>query len=316
MATTGQFWFLTQGTADDSRIEYLNVNALTGSTTSGAQTTLIDNNPTADLQTNFPGDVQVDWAAGVYFVLVNADPAAGIGAKILMGHVNSAAAPVTVYTPSFFDTINTLQLDPYSHHLYLGVLDETGDPNFTGILDFTYSPDTVTSLALTPVAANDGFLVKASQQTGVPNDPNFGIPIFDPRDFVLDHSTNQLFWVNETDGFVFTNQIYWLDLSDPTNVHPLLKQSQFPITTDGSPYPNGVLTSGEVDPRTNLVYFPTHSQHPSPDGTYDAAVNTIYWISESATGSTDATALTITGLPAGNHFFSRHITFAPDKRQS
>src|ERR1041384_5422487 len=234
MATTGQFWFLTQGTPDDSRIEYLNVDALSGSNTAGAQTTLVDNSPTADLQTNFPEDVQVDWAAGVYFVLVNADPATGTGAEVLMGHVNSAAAPTVVYTANANDTLNTIQLDAYSHHLYVGDLNEGADPNLTGILDFTYSPATVTPLTLTPVATNDGFLVKASQQTAIENDPTFGVPIFDPRDFALDHSTNQLFFVNETDGFVFTNEIYWLDLSDPTNIHPLLEQSQFPVTHERS----------------------------------------------------------------------------------
>src|SRR5437764_481989 len=109
MATTGQFWLLTQGTPDDSRIEYINVDALSGSNTAGGQTTLIDNTPAPDLQTNFPEDVQVDWAAGVYFVLVNADAALGNGGQILMGHVNSAAAPTVVYTAAADDALNTIQ---------------------------------------------------------------------------------------------------------------------------------------------------------------------------------------------------------------
>jgi hypothetical protein len=314
MATTGQFWFLTQGTPDDSRIEYIDVNALTGSNTAGAQTTFI-NNTTGNLQTNFPEDLQVDWAAGVYFVLVNADPTFGSGAEILMGHVNSAAAPTVVYTAAADDSLNTIQLDVYSHHLYVGDLEAFGDPNATGIRDFTYSPATVTPLTLTPVATNDGFLVKSNEQTAIADDPLAGVPIFDPRDFALDHSTNKLFFVNETDGFVFTNEIYWIDLSDPTNLHPLLDQTQFPFADDGSPYPNGYLTSVEVDPSTDLVYFATHSQHASPDGTYDAAVNKIYWISEDATGSTEATALTITGLPAGNHFYPGKMTLDLDTHQ-
>src|SRR5947209_552368 len=310
MATTGQFWLLTQGTADDSRIEYINVDALSGSNTAGAQTTFI-NNTTGNLQTNFPADVQVDWAAGVYFVLVNADPTFGSGAEILMGHITSAAAPTILYSAAADDSLNTIQLDVYSHHLYVSDLEAFGAPNATGIRDFSYSPATATPLTLT----DNGFLVTSSQQSAIPSDPLAGVPIFDPRDFAFDHSTNQLFFVNETDGFVFTNEIYWLDLSDPTNIHPLLEQSQFPIADDGSPYPNGYITSVEVDPSTDLVYFTTHSQHASPDGTYDAALNKIYWISESATGSTDATALTITGLPGGNAFYPGKITFDLDARQ-
>ena len=133
------------------------------------------------------------------------------------------------------------------------------------------------------------------------------------RDFALDRSTNQLFWVNETDGSVYTNQIYWLDITNPTVLHPLLQQSQFPITTDASPFPNGYITAVDVDPSTDLVYFTTHSQHPSPDATYNAATDKIYWISETATGSTAATALTISGLPA--LFYPGKITFDMATRQ-
>src|ERR1041385_1650456 len=114
MATTGQFWFLTQGTPDDSRIEYIDVSALTGSNTAGPQTTFVDNT-SGNLQTDFPSDVQVDWAAGVYFVLVNADPTFGSGAEVLMGHVNSAAAPTVVYTADPSDSLNTIQPEAFSH---------------------------------------------------------------------------------------------------------------------------------------------------------------------------------------------------------
>jgi lipopolysaccharide export system protein LptA len=311
---TGQFWYVAQGNPTDARLAYINIPAASNSNTSSATTVLVDNNPTVDLQTGFPEDVQVDWAAGVYFMVVNGGPD-GSGGKILMGHVNSTAAPVVVYTAPVNDSINTLQVDQFSHHVYVGRLEQSGDPNNTGILDFTYSPATVTPLTLTPVATNNGFLVKSNQQTAIQNDPTFGVPIFDPRDFTLEHATNQLFWVNETDGGAFTNEIYWFNLSSPTTLHPLLKQSQFPLTTDGSSYPNGYINSVEVDPSTHLVYFTTESQHPSPDATYNAAVNKLYWISDSATGSTDATALTLTGLPANNHFYPGKITLDTSTRQ-
>src|SRR5947209_6817313 len=122
MATTGQFWFLTLGTAKDARVDYIDVLALSGSNTAGAQHVVVDNNntnggTTTDLVSNYPEDVQVDWAAGVYFVVINGDPSLGTGGEILMGHTNSAAAPTVVYTANVNDAINTIQVDVYSHHL-------------------------------------------------------------------------------------------------------------------------------------------------------------------------------------------------------
>src|SRR5436305_13630726 len=153
MATTGQFWFLTLGTAKDARVDYIDVSALSGSNTAGAQHVLVDNDSsngctTTDLVSNYPEDVQVDWAAGVYFVVINGDPALGTGGKILMGHTNSAAAPTVVYTAAVNDAINTIQLDQYSHHLYLGDLEQSGTVTLTGIRDFSYSPAAVTPLSL------------------------------------------------------------------------------------------------------------------------------------------------------------------------
>jgi hypothetical protein len=325
MATTGQFWFLTLGTAKDARVDYIDVLALNGSNTAGAQQVLVDNDisnggTTTDLVSNYPEDVQVDWAAGVYFVIINGNPATGAGGEVLMGHTNSSAAPTVVYTAPASDVVNTIQIDQYSHHLYVQHADANLTATSTGILDFTYSPATVTPLTLTPVATNGGYLTRSSTESGIPNNATVGgVPVFDPRDFALDHNTNTLFFVNQTDGTVNTNEIYRLNLSSPDTITPLLKQSQFPTPPDGnsSAFTNGYVHSVEVDPSTSLVYFTTYSQHPSPDATYNAALNKIYWISESASGSIDATALTITGpgLPAGNHFYPGKITFDLDTRQ-
>src|ERR1700716_4350244 len=122
MPTTGQFWYLTQGTAADSRLVYIDINASSasgGSNTNGPTNIFVDNNPTTDLQTNFTEDMQVDWATVVYFVLVNVNPTLGTGGEVLMGHLNSSVAPVVVYTAPVSDVVNTLQLDVYSHHLYV-----------------------------------------------------------------------------------------------------------------------------------------------------------------------------------------------------
>src|ERR1044072_9152869 len=143
MPTTGQFWFSTVGTAADARIVYVDINASSasgGSNTSSAQTILIDNNPVGQLQTSFPVDIQIDWAAGVYFAVVNANPAQGTGGKVVMGYINSGAAPIVVYTAPVNDAVNTLQVDSYSHHLYVQHADANLTEASTGILDFTYSP--------------------------------------------------------------------------------------------------------------------------------------------------------------------------------
>ena len=137
MAVTGQLWYLGQGNPTDARLAYIDINASTGSNTNSATTVVVDNNPDLDLATAIPQEVQFDWAAGLYFVATNGSLAGG---KILMGHIGSTAAPTVVYTaPSEF-ALNTIQIDPFTHHLYLGILEQAGDPNTTGILDFTYDP--------------------------------------------------------------------------------------------------------------------------------------------------------------------------------
>ncbi|HEY1604435.1 MAG TPA: hypothetical protein VGF77_02435, partial [Allosphingosinicella sp.] len=304
MTVSGQLWFLTQGSTSNARLAYDNNDG-------SPDTVLIDDSATAKLGTFHPQDVQVDWAAGVYFVVANGGPS-GSGAEVLMGHINSNAAPVVVYTPpSTNDVINTLQVDPLTHHLYVGKADAGLTPTSTGILDFTYSPGaSSTPLTLTPVATNNGFLVKSSQQSAIPNDPTFGVPVFDTRALALDHSTHTLFFTNETDGGAFTNEIYKVDTGTGV-VTRLLQQTQFPVTTDGStPYPNGYITGVTVDPSTQLVYFTTHSQSPSGAGSYSNATDQIYYIAESASGSTAATAVTLSGMPAGTQsvFYPNEIT--------
>ena len=101
-----------------------------------------------------------------------------------------------------------------------------------------------------------------------------------------------------------------------------MTQSQFPLendTHDNFPGYNGFITDVEVDASTGLVYFDTYSQHPynplSPGATdYDPALNKIYYISENANAGT-ATALTLTGLPGGNHFYPTNMQFDAASRQ-
>ena len=127
MAVTGQFYYLGQGNPTDARLAYLNVDASGGSNTSGATTVLFDNNPSLDLVTALPAEVQYDWAAGVYYVISNG--VSGDHASVLMGHIGSSAAPTVVWTAASQpsgdftnDIANTIQIDPYTHHLYLSLI--------------------------------------------------------------------------------------------------------------------------------------------------------------------------------------------------
>ena len=311
-AVSGQLWYLGQGNPTDARLAYMNISAANGSNAEGATTVLVDNNPGLDLGTALPGDIDIDWAAGLYYVL--SDTGNGDHVTLRMGHIGSTAAPTDVYSPLPADILNTIQIDPVTHHLYVGTTEGTAaKPATTGILDFTYDP---TTGALTPVSTNGGYLLKSNQQTTI---PNYGAPLQGPlfvtTDFAFDPSTNKLFWTTRSNGSAFANGAYWIDVSDPTDVHPLIQQSQFPFTTDHSAWSNGYLDSIVVDPSTTTVYFNTFSQHPSPDATYSAALNKIYYIDEAATGSTAAVALTINGLPGGNHFYPGKMTFDQTLRQ-
>ena len=112
------------------------------------------------------------------------------------------------------------------------------------------------------------------------------------------------------------NALWRVDLNNPTApAFQLVPQAQFPLDLPGTNGPNGFLYDVEVDRSTDLVYFTTQSLQPFGFSGYDAADNQIYFISETANGSTNATALTITGLPVGNHFYPGNMTFDQLNRQ-
>ena len=154
-----------------------------------------------DLGTYAPQEIQFDTAAGLYYVLSNGGTALGSNAYVLMGHIGSTAAPVEIWRASYIggdnanDIVNTIQIDPYSQHLYIGYTESTGSfPARQGILDYTYN---TTTGAITAVATNGGYLVKQTQanvQSSIPA----GTDVFDARDFALDHTHNFLFFVQQT----------------------------------------------------------------------------------------------------------------------
>ena len=288
---TGQLWYVTNaGDVNQSVIAHINNDG-------GSQTNLISAATFTGLSAATLSEIRLDPAANLYFFM--STNKLGVGSVLYAGHLNSSAAPTAVYTAPTVtpiensDIVNTFEIDVYTHHLYIGYSDAGAAPANSGIKDFTY--DTSTG-ALTPVATNNGWLVRADQQTA--------ISIFDPSDFALDVATNTLIFVIEN-----ANEIYRLNLSTPTTITPLVQQSQFPID-----HSNGFLHSVVVDSSTGTVYFYTHSAHASPDATYSAALNNIYAISEMASGSTAAMAITLSGLPVGNHFYPTSLTFDPAGR--
>ena len=307
MAVTGQFWYLGQGDPTDARAAYIN-NDNTN------HTVFIDNSPTTTLGTGFPQHIAIDWAAGLYYVISNGGPS-GTNAQLLVGQLGSAAAPTTAFTFPGNDGVNTdivnsIQINPYTHHLYVGICDTNGDsPGFQGVRDFTYNTSTG---ALTAVATNGGYLFTQTQAQ-VQSSQASGTDVTDPFDFAIDPDTNFLFFTQllVSDGFEH-NSLWRIDLNNPTAAaFQLVPQAQFPLdNVGGTITPNsGFLYDVEVDRTTDLVYFTTQSLQPSGFPGYDAADNHIYFISETANGSTNATALTITGLPGGNTFYPGNMTF-------
>ena len=207
MPTTGQFWFLGQGNPTDARISYTDINAANGSNPNSTVTVRFDNSPSVDLGTYAPQEIQFDTAAGLYYVLSNGGTSSGGNAYVLMGHIGSTAAPVEIWRADDVngdivrDIVNAIQIDPYSHHLYIGYTEYTGTiPGRQGILDYTYN---TTTGAITAVGTNGGYLVKQTQANVQATDSN--VDTFDARDFALDHSRNFLFFVQQTaaDGFEF-----------------------------------------------------------------------------------------------------------------
>jgi len=259
LAVTGQFYYLGQGNPTDARLAYINIDASSGSNSNGATTVLLDNNPAVDLKTGFPQQVEVDWAAGIYYVISNGGPT-GANAQVLMGHIGGAA-PTVVWTPASqpsgsaaLDIANKIQIDPYTHHLYIGYTEASGGVAARqGILDFTYD---TSSGAITPVSANSGYLVTQTQ-ANIQSSVATGIDVFDARDFALDHAHHLLFFTQRTDGDGFeSNEVYRIDLNNPTAPPvALVSQALFPWDYDGSNFGanNGAIIDVEVDSSTGLV---------------------------------------------------------------
>jgi Ca2+-binding RTX toxin-like protein len=294
MPTTGQLFFGTEGGGDDTRIAYVNQ----GTTT---QLPVADNAPTLDLIGFNIADIVLDTAAGFYFAIVNGGND-GSGAYLVRGSLSGG--PVTILAdyrnvvgdPSDDTLVNALAIDPVTNRLYVGLQEATGSvPGSSGIRRYTYN-------TTTGAVTDNGFLVTATS-SAKPLEGGFNI--FDPRDFDIDTSNGTLVFTELLTGGVQANGIFRLNLSSPNTIVQLVSQTQFP--DNGS---NGFIADIEVDNTTNLAYFSTFSQSPSPGAGFNAAQNRIWFISDTATAGT-ATQLALFATDGTTNFYTLNAIFYP-----
>ncbi|TCS16119.1 M10 family metallopeptidase C-terminal domain-containing protein [Caulobacter sp. BK020] len=291
---TGQLWYATEGGDADTRIVRINNDG-------SSHTVNVDNGGagTGDdhLISSFTSDIGLDTAAGFYFAILSSQN--NDVAYLVRGVIGSSATPTTVVDFPDNIIVNTIEVDPINHRIYAGYQDGSGTPNgaITGIRVYSYNPlnGAVTDLGFLTTAATDN---RANES---------GFYVLDPQDFALDSSIGRLFYTERVDGLV--TGIYRLDLASPNTTTQLVSQAQFPDDQSG-----GIIMDVEVDESTNLVYFTTHSQFPSPDAGYNASQNAIWYIDESASSGT-AVKVTLVGMPGGGVFYPGDMTFDQSTRQ-
>ncbi|HWU13825.1 MAG TPA: Ig-like domain-containing protein, partial [Caulobacter sp.] len=291
---TGQLWYATEGGDADTRIVRINNDG-------SSHTVNVDNGGagTGDdkLISSFTADIGLDTAAGFYFALLSSQN--NDVAYLVRGVIGSSAAPATVVDFADSLIVNTIEVDPINHRIYVGTQDGSGTPNgaITGIRVYSYNPlnGAITDLGFLTTAATDN---RANES---------GFYVLDPQDFALDSSIGRLFYTERVDGLV--TGIFRLDLASPNTTTQLVNQAQFPDNQSG-----GIIMDVEVDESTDLVYFTTHSQFPSPDAGYNAAQNALWYIDENASSGT-AVKVTLVGLPGGGVFYPGDMTFDQSTRQ-
>ena len=291
---TGQLWYATEGGDADTRLVRINNDG-------SSHTITVDNGGagTGDdhFVSSFTSDIGLDTAAGFYFAILSND--INDHALLVRGVIGSSATPTTVVDFPDNIIVNTIEVDPINHKIYAGYMDGslTPDGNISGIRVYSYNPTT-------GLVTDQGFLTTAvTDNRG--NESSYYV--LDPQDFALDSSIGRLFYTERVDGLA--TGIFRLDLTTPNVTTQLVSQAQFPDDQSG-----GIIMDVEVDESTDLVYFTTHSQYPSPIVGYVAAQNALWYVSENASSGT-ATKVTLVGLPGGNVFYPGDMTFDQSTRQ-
>ena len=298
MPFSGQLWYITEGGDADTRIARVNDDSTT-------TTTVVSNGGvgTGDDQfvSSFTSGLGVDTAAGFYFAVLS--NTIDDHALLVRGAIDGSGTPTTVVDFPDNIIVETIEVDTINHKIYAGYQDGSFPPSgaITGIRVYSYDP-------LTGAVTDNGFLTTAATDSR-PNESGFSI--LDARDFAIDHSIvpGGRMYYTETIGGLATG-LFRLDLANPNTVTTLVNDSQFSNTS----YADGVFVDVEVDETTDLVYFTTHSQNPSPSASYDANDNALWYISGNAVNGT-AVKVTLTGLPVGSHYYGGDMTFDQSTRQ-
>lgn len=287
MPTRGQLWYLTQGAGGDVRLTFINSD--------GTNSTQEAN--FADLGSNFPEDVVMDTAAGLYFVLIG--DGTGTNASILVGQIGSAAPPVAVETyDPFGEAAFAIHLDPFNNRLYVSFIDFNNFGDTTqGIKVYDYDP-------ATGALSNEQFIFT---QATADVDASVGdafLELFVPRDFDFDFQRGYVYFAQNTLGDGFESNMVWrLDLNNPTApAVPMAPQAQFPLDGDGVDFTtlNGIIQDVEVDVDSDRIFFTTHAE----DTTDDTGEDAIWMVASASTadGSLDAIKLTLVGVDLTDFF--------------
>ncbi|MFI0845883.1 beta strand repeat-containing protein [Mesorhizobium sp. IMUNJ 23232] len=277
-----RIFFTTQAGATDTFLTSANVDG------TNVVSQVADTTPGSPWQ-----ETVIDAANNRYFILQHAN-GTDDNATLYTGQLNSSAAPTVAFTFQAEDLVRGLEIDPVNHHLFIGRLDfdatQTNINNAaTGLLQIDYNP------ATGAVSNTNNFLVT---QTTDPLPSGFILT----TDIARDDGDGTLYFAQSTAG-AGTNMIYRVDTSN--NITTLLKQSQFPTN-----FTNGFIADVDVDAGRNQVYFSTFAQ---PFGA--GPTNKLWVISDTAIGSTDATALTLSGMPGGATFIPGDFTIDQSTHQ-
>jgi lipopolysaccharide export system protein LptA len=286
----GQLWYVTDGGDVHTQEDFVDSNGT-------SQTTEISDTSTTSPLGPFPADIVFDPGAGLYFMSEDGlSPDLAYGGNVLEGTLYSGATPTTVYSvDSNVTTVSgtihglfgeQLAIDTTQHLLYLGI-GGSNEPTNEGIFKFSYNPANGS-------VTQQGFLITASQASVAA-----GQGIFDVHDMALDTANHTIYFVSWGPSPSFAkNQIYAVDVNNPTSVTTLFPQADFPLD-----FSKGYIVAVTVDAVHGEVYFATESKNNGGSST----LNAIWEVSTSG-----GTPVLVIDMPTD---FPNDLAFDPSSRQ-
>jgi hypothetical protein len=197
--------------------------------------------------------------------------------------------------------VNTIEVDPINHKIYVGIQDGTGTngPVNTGIRVYSYDPDGRRDRSRLPDHGHHG---RPRERRRLPTPRPAGL-----RHRLFDRIRGTA--VLQRTGTSNSVNLFRLDLNRRTTT-PRWSAAAFPV--------NGATarssTSRSMRAPTWSISRPGARCILSGNGGYDANDNAVWYISASADNGTP-TKVTLTGLPGGAAFFGGDMTFDQSTRQ-